>query len=119
VRHARGVRLTNVRLATEKPDLRPALVCDDVENLSVDGLEAAWSPGAAAMVRFCQVREAMIRGCKPEAPAATFLRLEGAATRGVSLLANDFRGVGKAFDAAPDVQKEAIAEQGGLAPAKP
>jgi len=119
VRHARGIRLTNVRLTTEKADLRPALVCDDVENLSVDGLEAAWSPGAAPMVRFSQVRGATVRGCRPDAPAATFLRLENAATRGVLLQANDFRGVGKVFEAAPDVPKNAIVEQGGLAPAKP
>jgi polygalacturonase len=119
VRHARGIRLTNVRLATEKPDLRPAVVCDDVENLSVDGLEAAWSAGAASMVRFSQVRGATVRGCRPEAPAATFLRLENAATRGVLLMANDFRGIAKIFEAAPDVQKDAIVEQGGLAPAKP
>jgi polygalacturonase len=119
VRHARGIRFTNVRLATEKPDLRPALVCDDVENLNVDGLEAAWSAGAVSMVRFSQVRGATVRGCRPEAPAATFLRLENAATRGVLLMANDFRGVGKVFEAAPDVPKDAIVEQGGLAPAKP
>jgi len=118
VRHVRGIRFTNVRLATEKPDLRPALVCDDIENLSVDGLEAAWSPGAASMVRFSQVRGAMVRGCRPAAAGATFLRLDGAGTRGVSVQANDFRGVGKVFEAAPDVQTGALAEQGNLAPAK-
>jgi len=119
VRHARGIRLTNVRLATEKGDMRPALVCDDVENLSVDGLEAAWSAGAASMLRFTQVRGATVRGCRPGAPAATFLRLENAATRGVLLMANDFRGVGKVFEAAPDVAEDTLAEQGNLAPAKP
>ncbi|MCX5684815.1 MAG: glycoside hydrolase family 28 protein, partial [Planctomycetota bacterium] len=108
VRHARGIRLTNVRLATEKPDLRPAIICDDVEGATLEALEAAWSPGAAPMLRFCQVRGAMIRGCKPEAPAATFLRLEGAATARITLMANDFGGVAKPVDAAPDVPKEAI-----------
>jgi hypothetical protein len=118
VRHVRGIRFTNVRLATEKPDLRPALVCDDVENLNVDGLEAAWSPGGASVVRLIQVRGAMVRGCRPAAAGATFLRLDGAATRAISLLANDFRGIAKIFETAPDAAKDALAEQGNLAPAK-
>jgi hypothetical protein len=33
VRHARGIRFRNLRLTTVKPDGRPALVQDDVEDL--------------------------------------------------------------------------------------
>jgi polygalacturonase len=39
-RHVKGLKLANVQLQTARPDLRQALVCDDVEGLVVDGLDA-------------------------------------------------------------------------------
>ncbi|OHB69705.1 MAG: hypothetical protein A2V70_19245 [Planctomycetes bacterium RBG_13_63_9] len=39
-RHARNIRFDHVRLDCEKPEHRPALVCEDVSGLQLDGFEA-------------------------------------------------------------------------------
>jgi len=43
------------------------------------------------MLRFAQVRGAVIRGCTLADPIETFLPLEGAQSRDVVLTANDLR----------------------------
>jgi hypothetical protein len=40
-RHARSIVLSNVRFDLASPDLRPAVVCDDVEDIELVGLRAA------------------------------------------------------------------------------
>lgn len=107
-RHVKGLKLSNVHLRTAKADLRHAVVFDDAENVAIDGLDAMFSPDAAAMVRLTQTRSALVRGSRPDAPGGVFLRLEGAATRGIALVANDLRGAGKPFESAPDVPSDAL-----------
>jgi polygalacturonase len=41
VRHADRVRLRNIELIAAKPDARPAIVCDDVDDMIISGLEAS------------------------------------------------------------------------------
>jgi len=62
-RHVRGLTFRNVKLQTTQPDLRHALVFDDVEELRIDRLEAPQAGGAAAPIRFTQVRSAVVRDC--------------------------------------------------------
>jgi polygalacturonase len=57
-RHINGLRFSNVRLRTAKPDLRHAMVLDDVEDLAIDGLDAGFSAGAAPMPSLVQARGA-------------------------------------------------------------
>ena len=109
VRHAKGVKFSNVRVVTDKPDSRHAVVFDDAADVVLDGLDAAWSPGAAALLRMTGVDGALVRGCRPQAAGGTFLKAEGA-TKRIALLANDFRDVAKSFEAPAG----AVAEQGNL-----
>jgi polygalacturonase len=37
-RHVAGLKLRDVRLSTERPDARPAVVCDDVKDVVLDGV---------------------------------------------------------------------------------
>jgi polygalacturonase len=118
VRHVKGLSLENVRLRTAQPDLRHALVCDDAEDVKIDGLDASSSPGAAAMVRLTQVRGALIRGCKPER-AGTFLKLEGNQSRRVVLMENDLGNVEKTAEIAPDVPEGAFSESASRPAGRP
>jgi len=110
-RHVKNLRLDNVRLETDQPDARHALVCDDVEDLAIDGLDAACWEDAEAIVRLRQVKGALIRGCRPPATVDVFLRLEGDATRGVVLAGNDLSRAGKVVDAAPEVPEDALSRR--------
>ena len=69
----------------------PAIVCDDVERLSLDGLRAQPAPEGDPVLRFINVRDALIRGCRAEANTGVFLEVVGAETKGISVIGNDFR----------------------------
>jgi polygalacturonase len=102
-RHVRGLRLGSVRLATEKPDLRHAVVLDDVRDVRIDDLEVPPQPkGAAPVVRMTNVARAFLCGCAPRT-AGTFLRLDGAGTGRITLTGNDFVEADRPVDFGPNV----------------
>jgi hypothetical protein len=107
-RHVKGLKMTDVVLQTSTPDARHAVVCDDVEDVTIEGLNATHSPGAAAVLRLVQTRGALIRGCRPQAAGGVFLKLEGNASRNIVLAANDLSGVARVAETAPEVPKEAL-----------
>ena len=59
-RHARNLRLHNLQLQCETTDERPALICEDVENLQLDGFDAQSIAGWEPVIRLNQVRGASI-----------------------------------------------------------
>jgi hypothetical protein len=107
-RHVRGLKFHNIGLDTTKPDLRHALVCDDVKDLIVDGLEAACRPDAEPIVHFIQVEGAIIRNSSLRADAGTFLRLDGNATQRVVLLSNELSRAARIAETAVDVPLGAL-----------
>jgi hypothetical protein len=50
-RHVKGLKFTNVQLQTTSPDLRHAMVFEDAQDVSIDGLDSGFWPGAAATLR--------------------------------------------------------------------
>lgn len=95
-RHARGLTLNNVRFELAGKDLRPALVCDDVEDLEIAGLKAAGDIAAESLLRLRATRGAFIHTSRPLGPIDTFLRVEGATSSGISLAGNKLNQVRKA-----------------------
>jgi hypothetical protein len=71
-RHVRDLELANIRLNFESDDLRPAIVCDDVDGLEIDNFKAQVADGVPA-ARFEAVKRLVIRNSpvllKLEAPA--------------------------------------------------
>jgi len=59
-RHVRGLELSDIRLSVEKEDLRPALICVDVDGLEIDNLRAEVAKGVPA-ARFEAVNGLVIR----------------------------------------------------------
>jgi hypothetical protein len=79
IRHARNIALTNVTLAYEAAEARPAVVCDDVAGLRISGLNAARGPGTPAVVLKDTV-DAFIHGC-PGAGGPDYLQALGTSGR--------------------------------------
>jgi hypothetical protein len=113
-RHVRGLTLRNVKLGLTAGDARHALVFEDVAGLEIDGLDAGYSPGAVPLVKLSQTSSVTIRGCRPVVPGGVFLCLEGKATAGIALLANDLRKADKAVESAAEVPPDALAHAGNL-----
>ena len=95
VRHAAGVDVRGLHLDFEKDDTRPALACDDVRDLAIDGFQGAALPGAAAQIALVRSSGVLIRGARA-AEGADFLRA-GPDCAGLTATGNDFSGARRVF----------------------
>lgn len=59
-RHAKGLVFRKLKRHTAPPDLRHAMVLDDVDGLRIEGLEAPQAEAAAAPIRLTNVRDAVV-----------------------------------------------------------
>ena len=107
-RHVEALTLRNVQFHTRRPDLRHAVVADDVKQLKIEALEADGVPGAAAVIRLVHVDGAEIRRCKATASANPFLLLEGDRTRHVVLEENDLAAAARQIEFSRGATAQAI-----------
>jgi polygalacturonase len=106
-RHVEGLTLRNVHVRWQKPDARPALLCDDVHTLDLDGFQTETVAAAQPAVWLHQTTDALLHGCRTRA-APHFLRLSGADTTGIRLSDNDLAPNAQAIERAPEVPPSAI-----------
>jgi hypothetical protein len=118
-RHVSGLTLSDVRLQTDEPDGRHALVLDDVQAANLNGLSCSYATSAVSILRLAESRNVLIRGCQPDAAQGVFLRLEGNKTAGIGLVGNDFTRVGKIAECAEGVAPAALRSAGNLEPEPP
>ena len=90
VRHVEGLTLNDIRLSNEGEDERPALVCDDVSGLAIDGFQADPPSGKAQVAGFVNVRNAFIHGARSLPGTELFLSVTGTDTGKVALKGCDF-----------------------------
>jgi polygalacturonase len=109
-RHVRGLRLRNVQLTCREPDMRPALVFDDVQRAEIEALHARCMKNGSPLLRLIQVKEVFIRGCVAPTGMGTFLRLEGDKTAQVSLIGNDLSLARNVVEKSPEVPSGALRE---------
>ncbi len=64
-RHVKGLKLHNVRIETRKPDLRPAIVAEDVDGLQIRSLNLNRAKGAKKSIMLKDVRNKDIERMKP------------------------------------------------------
>jgi len=109
IRHVDGLTLDNIDIRYEEPDRRSAIVCDDVQNLRINGLRSAGYPGSAPMIVFNDVHGALLRGCIATENTNVFLRLQGETSR-IRALANDLGYAAKPFDLAEGLPATSLYE---------
>src|SRR5215813_11958888 len=107
-RNVRGLTLHNVRLEVTSPDLRPAVVLDQVTDVSVNGLSAQGSPQAESLLRFINTRDALLTASRVLTPAAVFLRLEGSASDGITVDGGHLSKAGKLMAYGAGATKKAV-----------
>jgi hypothetical protein len=89
VRHAKGITLQDVRFDLQEPDLRPALFCDDVEDLELDRFRAAGSLESRELIRFKDVSRVFIHASRPLNKIRHFIKMDD--SHDVLLEGNDLR----------------------------
>ena len=76
-RNVKGLTLHNVRLTVVNPDLRPAVVLDNVQDAAIHALSVQGNSAAESVLRFTKVKDALLTASRVLTPAAAFLQLEG------------------------------------------
>lgn len=69
-RHVKNLNLRNIETRVEGQDARPSLICDDVQDLELSG-------SRFDTVRFRDVRDAFVHGCRSKRKAADWLEISG------------------------------------------
>ncbi len=107
--HVRGLSLNNVRFELASQDLRPALVCDDIEDLELSNFQADGGANSESLIRLQGARRVFIHGSRPLSEVGTFLRVEGGGTTDVGLAGNDLRLARKPFESAAGAAQSSVA----------
>jgi hypothetical protein len=94
LRHVRGLTFQDFTLDTAAPDMRPALVGEDVEDLELSSFRAA-GHGASALLRLRDARGVYLHGCRPLNEVRLFLSVEGARSQGIVMQDNDLHRAGR------------------------
>jgi len=86
------------------------MIFDDAKALDLDGIHATTASETGPVLWFNQVEDVIVRGCRMPSGVQRFLRITGAASKGVRLFANDLGEV----DVAPEVNKSSRGEMTSL-----
>ena len=88
LRHADRVQLRNIEFITDKPDARPAIVCDDVSDVTLSGLQLAAPVDGAPLIDLRDTRRALVTGMRSPAGVKVFAQISGANSSEIALQGN-------------------------------
>ena len=94
-RHVNGLTFRDVDFDYNAPEQRPALICDDVQNLKLDGFNAQAAPDVSAQMIFRNTKDVLISGCRPPV-TDVFLRLQNQCEQ-INVIGNDLSHVKTPF----------------------
>ena len=107
-RNVRGLTLNNVRFDLATPDLRPALVFDGSEDVSLNGFSAVGNSNAGSLLRFINTRDALLTACRLLTPCAVFLQVEGVASDRITIAGCDLSRAASPVVLSRGTRKEAV-----------
>ena len=113
-RHVRELRLRDLELRYETPDLRPAIVADDVSDFRLELLSAEAQSNARNQIVLRDVQHALITGCSAAATGA-LVGLDGACAD-IRLLHNDLGRARQAYVLSPATPLESMTAAFNLLP---
>lgn len=90
-RHASNILVSAFEVQSTRHDYRPALVCDDVADLTIESFSVEKSEGARSIMDFINVQKAIVRDCTAPAGTDIYLGVKGSQSRGISLQASDLK----------------------------
>jgi transposase len=108
VHHATGLTLNNVQFHLESEDVRPAIVCDDVQDVELTGFKAEGNVKAESLIRLQDTQQVFITGSRPLKRIGAFLRVEGPRSREICLSGNELGLAQKAVDIAGELQRAVV-----------
>ncbi len=111
-RHVRGLRLRHLELSAARTEARPAVFCEDVKDLELDGLRSAPTVGQEPVVRLVQTKRAWVRGCGAPPGTKAFLEVRGDQSEEIVLTDNQLLAATEAVRTTPEVPPRTVAALG-------
>ena len=90
-RNVRGLKLDNVRIVTATPDLRPAIILDNVSDATLSGVTTQGNMDSPSVLRCINTTDVLISSPRLMTPAAVFLAVEGEHSDNITLERGDIR----------------------------
>jgi polygalacturonase len=106
-RHVKNLKLKNITFRLAANDVRPALICEDGQDIEVTGWQVPATTGAEAIIRLHQVSGTRITGNQVKGSAEALVRLEGDQNKSVKVAKNKGPGIKRALVTAPEGKLDA------------
>lgn len=90
-RNVRGLTLDNIRIETATPDLRPAVILDNVADAAISGLTTQGNPDGPSVLRCINTTDTLITASRLLTSAAVYLAVEGERSADITLDGGDIR----------------------------
>jgi hypothetical protein len=107
-RHVNGLKLSQVEFNGGDSEERPAIVCDYVSNLKINGLDSTPTVGDQPVVKLKQVTTASIQSCTAPQGTKTYLEAQGDQTRQIVLANNNLAASEKIVSTESNVTHDAV-----------
>ncbi|MCU0959867.1 MAG: glycosyl hydrolase family 28 protein [Pirellulaceae bacterium] len=96
-RHVRDLTLTNIRIDAVQPDMRPAIVCEQVAHCEVAGARLGAAFAGDSVIRLRRVEDVAVHDCTARGAAAVFVQVEQSAHGTVSVASDNRLGAAQAI----------------------
>lgn len=107
-RNVQGLSLHNIRFAMASPDQRPALILDNVEDATVNGLSAQGQKSAESLLRFINTRDVLVSALRVLTPVTNLLQTEGKECANIKIEGGDLSKADKALVLTSGVSAQAV-----------
>jgi Glycosyl hydrolases family 28 len=107
-RNVHGLSLNNIRFTLMKPDMRPAVVFDNVADSVVNGLSLQGDLKADSVMRFHDTRDVLLSSTRVLTPAPVLLKLSGGANAGITIDGGDLAKVTKPLEFSGGATEKAV-----------
>ena len=114
LRHVRNILLENVWLRFISDDHRPAILCDDVNDMKISDLKASSTQGTPELIRLVDSSDVVISESRPESHTPVFLTVTGEKSGNIFLLNNNLMKTGKSFVLGNNLGKKTVRESGTI-----
>jgi hypothetical protein len=107
-RNVHGLSLNHIRFTLMKPDMRPAVVFDNVADSVVNGLSLHGDLKADSVMRFHDTRDVLLSSTRVLTPAPVLLKLSGGANAGITIDGGDLAKVTKPLEFSGGATEKAV-----------
>ncbi len=107
-RNSRGLTLQNIRFQVSTPEMRPAVIFDHVEDVSVNGLTVQANPAAESALRCIASKQILLTAPRLLSSAAVFLQIEGAENENIKIDGGDMSKAAAVFAYKNGATKRAV-----------